>query len=498
MKRKVQQLGSSTLAVTVPAEWARQHDIEKGDEVIVQRDENSGSLLLVPEQPSIADTNASIDMDRLDGPAALERAVVSQYVLGRQLIRIESSTPLGVEHHNAVISAERRLMGLGIVEENESHITVRCSVAPGDFDLSTLLGRISRTEATMRADAVRVDLRVVDSSEFGAALQYFTGSKAHNVTVRNRALARDLKVNEYGVFDTEAVDDPDAGQRVGTRVAGQTEPDMYGAVGLSWIPPELREDNGEIQAAAEGALPDLIEEGAIAGDLHTHTNWSDGGFTIEQMVRAAIDRGYEYHAVTDHAEGPGIFGDTGLSEADLTEQAAAIQDAVDGLAIEVFHGVEANIAADGEVTTADEALADLDLVVASPHSALDQGRQDATDRLVRAIEHPEVDILGHPTGRLINSRSGLEVDIHELAAAAAKHDVAIEVNSNPARLDADGTMVRAAVEAGAPIVIDTDAHGPRQFDHVRYGIHTARRGWAESADVINTRSPEQLRSFLES
>ena len=161
MKRKVQQLGSSTLAVTVPAEWARQHDIEKGDEVIVQRDENSGSLLLVPEQLSIADTNASIDMDRLDGPAALERAVVSQYVLGRQLIRIESSTPLGVEHHNAVISAERRLMGLGIVEENESHITVRCSVAPGDFDLSTLLGRISRTEATMHADAVRA---IVDGS----------------------------------------------------------------------------------------------------------------------------------------------------------------------------------------------------------------------------------------------------------------------------------------------------------------------------------------------
>jgi DNA polymerase IV (family X) len=354
------------------------------------------------------------------------------------------------------------------------------------------------TKASVRADGFRVDLRVVDASEFGAALQYFTGSKAHNVTVRNRALARDLKVNEYGVFDTEAVDDPDAGQRVGTRVAGQTEPDMYGAVGLSWIPPELREDNGEIQAAAEGTLPDLIEEGAIAGDLHTHTDWSDGGFTIEQMVQAAIDRDYEYHAVTDHAEGPGIFGDTGLSEADLTEQAAAIQDAADGLAIEVFHGVEANIAADGEVTTADEALADLDLVVASPHSALDQGRQDATDRLVRAIEHPEVNILGHPTGRLINSRSGLEVDIHELAAAAAKHDVAIEVNSNPARLDADGTMVRAAVEAGAPIVIDTDAHGPRQFDHVRYGIHTARRGWAESADVINTRSPEQLRSFLES
>ncbi len=354
------------------------------------------------------------------------------------------------------------------------------------------------TKASVRADGFRVDLRVVGSEEFGAALQYFTGSKAHNVTLRNRALDMELKMNEYGVFDVSEIDTPDAGQRVGERVAGESEEAMYEAVGLSWIPPELRENNGEIQAAADRDLPELVEEAAIGGDLHTHTEWSDGGFTIQQMLRGAIDRGYEYHAVTDHAEGPGIFGETGLSEGDLADQTQAVREAADEFPIEVFHGVEANIDADGVVTTDEETLADLDLVVASPHSALDQGRQVATDRLVRAIEHPSVDILGHPTGRLITSRRGLEIDLHAIATAAADHGVAIETNSNPARLDADGPLIRVAVEAGAPIVINTDAHSPREFDNVRYGIHTARRGWAEPADVINTKSADELRAFLES
>ncbi|WP_277554263.1 helix-hairpin-helix domain-containing protein [Halobaculum limi] len=367
-------------------------------------------------------------------------------------------------------------------------------------------------KASVRVDGIRVDLRVVVPEEFGAALQYFTGSKDHNVHLRNVAIDRGLKLNEYGVFDVSElrsdgqsdadasddvsdVDDPDGGQRVGERLGGREESEMYAALDMPVIPPEIREDTGEIEAAIDGDLPDLVTEGAIRGDLHTHTEWSDGGNTVAEMVQAAADRGYDYHCVTDHAEGPGVFGDAGLSDADVREQAeevAAVRDQTD---IAVFHGVEANIDADGDVTTSDDLLAELDVVVASPHAALDQG--EATDRLVRAVEHPHVDILGHPTGRLINQRAGLDVDFHRLAEAAADAGTALEVNANPARLDLHGEAVRAAVDAGAPIAIDTDAHSPSEFDHVRYGVHTARRGWAEDADVVNTRDVDGLRAFLD-
>ncbi|WP_430505265.1 DNA polymerase/3'-5' exonuclease PolX [Haloparvum sp. PAK95] len=350
-------------------------------------------------------------------------------------------------------------------------------------------------KASVRADGLRVDLRVVVTEEFGAALQYFTGSRDHNIAVRNRAIDRDLKVNEYGVFDVSDVEDPDSGQRVGDKVAGESEEGVYDALDMAWVPPELRENNGEVAAAADGALPDLIEQEGINGDLHTHTDWSDGGHTIAQMVEAAAERGYDFHAVTDHAEGPGIFGNTGLSEADLEEQAEAVAEVAENVDIDVFHGVEANIAEDGAISTDDDALAALDFVVASPHSALRES-EDATDRLVTAIEHPEVDVLGHPTGRIINSRAGLDVDFERVAEAAAAEDVALEVNANPARLDCNGDAVRAAIDAGAPIAINTDAHSPREFDHVRFGVHTARRGWAEGADVLNARSPTELREFF--
>ncbi|SEH38932.1 DNA polymerase (family 10) [Halopenitus malekzadehii] len=351
-------------------------------------------------------------------------------------------------------------------------------------------------KASVRADGLRVDLRVVAVAEFGAALQYFTGSRDHNIAVRNRALDRGLKVNEYGVFDVSDVADPEAGQRVGDRIAGETEAGVYEALEMAWIPPELRENTGEVDAAAADDLPTLIEEGDVRGDLHTHTDWSDGDASIEGMVAAAADRGYDYHAITDHATGPGVFGNTGLDPANLADQAAAVDAVRKEASIPVFHGVEANITADGELATDDDTLADLDIVVASPHAALGTS-DDATDRLVRAIEHPAVDVLGHPTGRMINSREGLTVDFERLATVAAREDVAIEVNANPARLDANGEAVHAAIDAGATIVINTDAHTPGEFEHVRYGIHTARRGWAERADVLNTRSADGVRSFLE-
>ena len=361
-------------------------------------------------------------------------------------------------------------------------------------------------KASVRADGTRVDLRIVDPDEFGAALQYFTGSRAHNVAVRNRAIDRDLKLNEYGLFDVSDVDEESADDavdgaetdatRVGERVAGESEDAVYRALDMDPVPPELREDRGEVAAAAEGALPLLVDSGDLRGDLHTHTDWSDGGFSIAEMAAAAAERGYDYHVVTDHATGPGMVGGVGLDEAAIEEQAAAIAEAADEVDVPILHGIEANIDADGDLSTDDETLAALDLVVASPHAALGQNGEAATERLVRAAEHPHVDVLGHPTGRLINERPGLDPDVETVAEAAAASGTAIEVNANPARLDADGEFVRAAIEAGATIAVDTDAHAPRELDNARYGIHTARRGWAEAADVLNARSLDGLRSFL--
>ncbi|HMB49742.1 MAG TPA: DNA polymerase/3'-5' exonuclease PolX [Natronoarchaeum rubrum] len=352
-------------------------------------------------------------------------------------------------------------------------------------------------KASVRAGGgVRVDLRVVVSEEFGSALQYFTGSKDHNVTLRNYALDRDVKLNEYGAFDISEIDDPDAGQRVGERIAGETEESMYDALGLPTMPPEIREDLGEIEAAAEGELPDLVTQAEIRSDLHTHSDWSDGGYEIEEMVAAAAEFGHDYLAVTDHASGPGIFGDTGLDDDELLEQIDAVREVAADAEIDVLTGVEANIDADGNLSTGDDVLDELDLVVASPHSALDADIDEATDRLVRAVEHPAVDVLGHPHGRLLNQRSGLDLDVPELAAAAADAGTALEINSNPARLDLWGRTVKAAIDEGAAIAVNTDAHSPGEFEHVRYGVHTARRGWAEADDVLNAWSVEKLREFL--
>ncbi|WP_049899025.1 DNA polymerase/3'-5' exonuclease PolX [Halococcus agarilyticus] len=364
-----------------------------------------------------------------------------------------------------------------------------------EWDRADAVIEAGTSKASLRANGVRLDLRVVVPEEFGSALQYFTGSRDHNIGVRNRAIERDLKVNEYGVFDVSDVDDPDSGQRVGERVAGETESGMYEAIDLPSIPPELREDSGEIDAAAAGDLPNLVEPDAIRGDLHVHSDWSDGKYAIEEMIAGAAEFGHEYVCITDHASGPGIVADTGLSDDDLREQRGAIEDVVAAVDadIDVLCGVEANIDVDGGVSVGNEVLDDLDLVVASPHSGLDG---DGTDRLVTAIEHPHVDIVGHPTGRYLNRRPGLELDFDRVARAAAEHGVALEVNANPQRLDLSGGAVRTAIEAGATIAVDTDAHRPASYELLRYGVHTARRGWAEAGDVLNARDLEGLCAFL--
>ncbi|USZ68929.1 DNA polymerase/3'-5' exonuclease PolX [Halorussus salilacus] len=362
-----------------------------------------------------------------------------------------------------------------------------------DWDRADEVIESGSDKASVRSNGQRVDLRVVVPEEFGSALQYFTGSKEHNIRLRNYAIERGYKVNEYGLFDVSDVEDPDQDQRVGERVAGETEEGMYEGLGLPWMAPELREDRGEIAAAESGDLPDLLEEADIRGDLHLHTEWSDGGYTIREMAEAAAEFGHEYVCVSDHATGPGMVGGVGLDDATLREQMAEVRELADDLPVEVFAGVEANVGAGGEISVGDDLLADLDCVVASPHSGLEG---DATDRLVAAVEHPSVDVLGHPSGRLINSRPGLEFDVEAVARAAADHDTALEVNSNPHRLDLWDTAVKQAVEAGATIAIDTDAHSPSEYEYVRYGVHTARRGWAETDDVLNARDADGVREFL--
>ncbi|WP_254764332.1 DNA polymerase/3'-5' exonuclease PolX [Natrinema marinum] len=351
-------------------------------------------------------------------------------------------------------------------------------------------------KASVRVGELRVDLRVVVPDEFGSALQYFTGSKDHNVALRNYAIDRGMKLNEYGAFDSSEIDDPDAGQRVGERVAGETEEGMYEALGLPWIPPELRENRGEIAAAENGELPNLVTRDDMRGDLHTHTEWSDGNNTIAEMVDAATERGYDYFGIADHAEGPGIVGGMGLADDEIVEQVEEIRAVGEDAEIEVFAGIEANVDADGEIGLSDEAIDALDVIVASPHSALDQDAETATERLVTAVENPAIDVLGHPSGRLLNQRSGLEYDVSAVARAAADHGTALEVNSDPRRLDLWGSAVQAALEEGATIAIDTDSHQPSTLEYMRWGVHTARRGWAERDDVINAWELDRIRAFL--
>ena len=349
-------------------------------------------------------------------------------------------------------------------------------------------------KASVRAEGLRVDLRTVVPEEFGAALQYFTGSKDHNVAVRNRAIEMGLKVNEYGVFDITDVDDPDEGQRIGERVAGESEAGVYDALDMAWVSPELRENRGEIERAADGDLPELLDIDDIRGDLHLHTDASDGEATIEEMVTAAEAYGHEYISVADHATGPGMVGGVGLDDDDLLQQVETVRSVAANASIDVFAGVEANIDADGGISVSDNALAELDCVVASPHSGLDG---DGTDRLVTAIEHPEVDVLGHPTGRLLNQRPGHDIDIDRVADAAATHGTALEINADPRRLDLRASYIKAAVEAGATVAIDTDAHSTTAYEHIRFGVHTARRGWADPDDVLNCRDTDSLREFFE-
>jgi DNA polymerase (family 10) len=349
----------------------------------------------------------------------------------------------------------------------------------------TLLSGDTRTSIVTH-EGLQVDLRLVKPEEFGALLHHFTGSRDHNIRLREMAEARGVKINEYGVFDVKT------GEEINL---GGEEADLYRFLGLPYIPPELREDRGEIEAARAGKLPHLIEAGDIRGNLHGHTDWSDGAATLEVMVAAARELGHEYIAITDHSKTLGVAG--GLDEERLRRQMAAI-DALTAASpgIRVLKGIEVDILADGTLDLDPDLLNTLDVVVGSVHSHFKQDAETITARMIRAMESGCVDIIAHPTGRLIGHRDPYAVDVQRLIDAAVATKTALEINANPERLDLNDVYARRARDRGALISINTDAHHPNHFNLLPYGIATARRAWLEAEDVLNTWPLERLLAWL--
>lgn len=350
-------------------------------------------------------------------------------------------------------------------------------------EVADVLARGDTKMSVRLAFGFQVDLRVVAAESFGAALQYFTGSKAHNVELRGMARQKGLKINEYGVF------------RGDDRVAGRTEEEVYAAVGLPWIPPELREARQEFQWAAEGTLPRLVELADLQGDLHVHSTWSDGAATIEELVQAARQRKLKYLAITDHSKRATVAN--GLSAERLLEQWAEIDRLSRRLkGFKILKGVEVDILESGALDLPDEVLAQADWVVASIHFGQNQSRERITARVIGALRNPYVSAIAHPTGRLINKRKPYEVDLEAVLAAARDYGKCMELNAHPSRLDLDDVACAAAKRLGIPIVIATDAHNISGLDALRYGVLQARRGGLTAADVANTRPWNQLKKML--
>lgn len=343
---------------------------------------------------------------------------------------------------------------------------------------------------------LQVDLRVIPPRSFGSALQYFSGSKAHNLAVRTRAVRSGLRVNEWGVFKISDEADPDAlGKEEGERLAGDTEEGVYAALGMDWVPPVLRENRGEVEAALAGGLPDLVSLEDIRGDLQMHSTWSDGKSSIEEMALACRDLGYDYLAVTDHSQTMAMVRGLTPDRARMQwREVADVRARVPG--IDILLSAEVDILRDGSLDMPDEILAGLDVVVISVHSFMDQDKKTMTERVLKAMMHPTVDILAHPTGRLINRREPFELDVEGVLMAASELGVAVELNANPNRLDLNDVHMHRAKELGVPVVISTDAHAPRGLLDMRFGVDQARRGWLAANDVLNTKSAAAFRNWL--
>jgi DNA polymerase (family 10) len=351
-------------------------------------------------------------------------------------------------------------------------------------DVRKIVSKGGTRSTVVLQSGLQVDLRVVPRGSYGAALHYFTGSKAHNIAVRKRGVRRGLKINEYGVFEGKK------------QVAGKTEKEVYGAVGLRYIEPELREDRGEIEASEKNRLPALVRLKDIRGDLHAHTDATDGRNSLEEMAEAARKRGYEYLAITEHSRRVTMAG--GLD----TEKLAAQIERIDRLneqfdGFRLLKGIEVDILADGTLDLPDAILERLDLCVCSVHYHQNLPRQKQTERILRAMENPLFNILAHPTGRLIGRRKPYEVDLEKIMETARDSGVFLELNAGPERMDLNDSHCRTAKEIGVKVALATDAHSTAGLNFMRYGIGQARRGWLEAEDVINTRSLPELVKLLE-
>jgi DNA polymerase (family X) len=349
--------------------------------------------------------------------------------------------------------------------------------------VARVMARGDTKSSIMTTKGLQVDVRVVEPAVWGAALQYFTGSKAHNIRVREMAVRKGLKLSEYGLFRAKS----------GKLIVAETEEEVYERLGLPWIPPPLREDRGEIEAALHDELPVLIEEKDLKGDLHTHTNLTDGLASLEEMIDAARTRGLEYYAVTDHAEL--LYMQRMTKDKMLAQRKRLAQHAEEGDLV-LLHGTELNIQPDGSVDWDEEFLSGFDLCVASVHSHFNQSKDEMTRRIVRAMERPFVNIIGHPTARQINRRPPIEYDLDEVFSAAVRTGTALEINSHPDRLDLNDEHIAWAREHGVKFAVDSDAHSPVHLPNLRFGVAMAQRGWVTKAEVINTWPLSRLRKFL--
>jgi DNA polymerase (family X) len=382
-----------------------------------------------------------------------------------------------IEHADVAGSLRRRRETIGdldvlIVSENGPRALQQVVKLP---EVKQVLG-VGGTKATVIIEGgIQVDVRSVARESYGAALQYFTGSKQHNIHLRTLAQKRGLKLNEYGAF---------RGQK---RVGGKDEAELYALMDMPVMPPEIREDKGEIEAARAGQLPKLIEVRDLRGDLHAHTTYSDGKSTIEEMIEHAAELGYEYIALTDHSPSQRVAHGLDLDRLEhKIEEVEQLRKKRKDRAPHILIGTEVDILADGKLDYPDKVLARLDIVVASIHSLFHQSKDQVTHRLLNALANPHVDIVGHPTSRLIGSREPLAMDFERVIAAAVKSGAALEINGSMYRLDLNDSMARAAQEAGVLLAIDSDAHSIAQLDQIRYGVFQARRGWIEARSVVNT------------
>ena len=450
---------------------------------------------------SLTDLERELDSGAVEGLPGMGAKSAKQISQGIEFLkRSRGRTPLGVALPVARELAERIGKLPGVTRVSVAGSLRRGAETIGDADIlaassqgkevidaflgfaevrQKLAGGATKGSALVEGD-LQVDLRVVEDESFGAALQYFTGSKEHNVRLREIAIGKGWKLNEYGLFDGEK------------QIAGKREEQVYKKLGLPFVPPELREDRGEIEA---DEIPELIAPDDIRGDLHVHTTASDGHNTLDEMIEAARRRGWQYLGISDHS-GSSVIAN-GLGAKRMAKQIEDVRAAAKATGdFGVLLGAEVDILAEGRLDYPDDLLAELDLVIASIHSGLTQNRRTVTKRTIRAMENPYVHAIGHPTGRLIGRREAMDLDIDAVVKAAVATNTALEINAAWQRLDLRDIHVRQAVEAGAKIIINTDAHATDQLDFMSYGITTARRGWASKHHVVNTMTLAQLRKWL--